>query len=604
MNTTRLLLNSCLLLTLSSFGCTDSDSDRIPCGAGTERVDGRCQSTLGCGDGTVLQNNQCLPSSGSACGEGTRTLDGVCVPDTSTVCGAGTTPVDGICVNENVIVCGAGTDAVDGECLPSEDLECGVGTEEITDEDGDVTCEPSCDAPQVWDVSTAECVSECGFGTELDGDTGVCEFLCEVYEFYDADGDTCLTIPSCGRNSEAAGEGCEGWPWSELSLETICARRASYICDNLINCCDDAGEFYPGDPFASRLVGIIIDNDGFSTDTTREVSREGEIDVIRRVIPSWPIDHATCMAIESVRCEMTDIALYRHLVANGWATPDEAALEQFDDYFARDPDECTLPAGWENWKVDLQLSLLNGSTAIDSDCVNSAQCVDGAFCDVVDEDELGNLIWKCVARAAVGEYCSLGLTDTNFDTYDLRSTCADGLICANSSCIEPIGLGVGCSDLYQFGRRYVTEPAVCADGTVCRPTDPIAVADAPACKNFLSAGDNCRPTWSFQYGALDWCGPGLWCDDDAYVNAEVEAVSGPIGQCVVPIDDGGTCSYCEERDGIAFGYPSLLSDRCNDDSDCSLTENDESEVGYDQACASAESVCLHRYRFYPPVCPR
>lgn len=599
MKVTNAVLRSCLLLALAQLACSDSGDSKLPCGAGTERIDGRCESTLVCGDGTVLQDNQCLPSSGSACGEGTRIEDGACVPDTETVCGAGTTPIDGVCVNQNVIVCGAGTEASGGECLPTEVLECGIGTEEVTDDDGDVTCEPRCDAPEIWDTTAGDCVTECGPGTVFSGDAGVCEFACEADEFYDGGSDTCLTVPICGRNTAAGEEDCEGWPWHELSLETLCARRAHYICDNLIDCCGDGGMFYSGDPLNNGTIGYdIIDTTG---STTIDVSTGDEAVPLGRVRAGWTLDHSGCLAIETVRCEMTDIALYRHLVDQGQATVNATALEQFDEYFSRESTECTLPTGWVDWKTELQHALIDGTTALESECLSSEQCGTGAYCEFVEYDELYNPVYKCLARGAAGDECYFRSPQNYFLNSTSVSSCQDGLECIGENCLTPLDLGDNCMAHYQAGRQWWYETPVCRGDTICRPTDPIALADDPVCRHYLAENAQCRPPSATQSGLLDWCGPGLWCDDDAYVNAEME-YNGNIGLCVTAAVDGSECDFCMERGYFGFGARSVFADRCEDDSDCSAVENLDSDSGYDQACAGSESVCLYRYNFFPPVC--
>lgn len=47
-----------------------------------------------CGDGTTLQNGECV--SATICGDGTSNVDGACVPDVT--CGPDTVPMNGVCV--------------------------------------------------------------------------------------------------------------------------------------------------------------------------------------------------------------------------------------------------------------------------------------------------------------------------------------------------------------------------------------------------------------------------------------------------------------------------------------------------------------------------
>lgn len=584
-----------VVVMIGLMACSSSDSEKLPCGFGTERVDGRCTGILECGEGTFLQDNQCVPSEGSSCGSGTRAVDGDCIPDTDTVCAEGTTPVDGICVNQNVIVCGAGTEDVEGDCLPTEVLECGAGTDRVDGDDGSSTCVPKCDAPEIWDTVDAACVEQCGAGTIYVEANGVCERECQDDEWYDPTDDACYAVPTCGAGTESVGDDCEAWPWNEVSLDTICGRRARYVCDTLADCCDPLGWYYPGDPLQALS----------QLDRIERIERAAE-DIIPGdgLLVGDEMDHPTCLAVELTRCELSEIAAFRDMASRGVVTVNDDAVQAFDDYFAEPVDACTRPAGWAQWDRDLVTALITGTTAKGNTCTHTEQCVDDAVCLRVGETEQGEPIYQCSDPIDEDEPCDVFTHGNLFGRYLYDDNCAAGFDCiyghgelSGNYCRARPGADDPCSDYFyeDNGRSYASSLPVCEEGLVCRRDHPIMPEAELACRPWLGLADQCRPVTS--PGQLDLCGEGFWCDDDALVDEERELEYGPIGQCSRGQDDGSDCDYCTER-LPTYSFVEAPPSSCSVDSTCTLEEvaGDGDEMTYEGVCAGAESVCLNRYR--------
>ena len=80
-----------------------------------------CRDSLVCGEGTVAQDDECVPESASLdCGEGTIEVDGFCVAEPGPVCGPGTVEVEGECVVEDPLACGEGTVRRDDTCVEAD----------------------------------------------------------------------------------------------------------------------------------------------------------------------------------------------------------------------------------------------------------------------------------------------------------------------------------------------------------------------------------------------------------------------------------------------------------------------------------------------------
>jgi hypothetical protein len=104
----------------------------VECGDGTVLVDGECvpTSTLSCGPGTTQQGDLCVADNPVTCGDGTTPVNGVCVVAHPIVCGDGTVEQNGVCVVAHPIVCGDGTVEQNGACVVAHPIVCGDGTVE------------------------------------------------------------------------------------------------------------------------------------------------------------------------------------------------------------------------------------------------------------------------------------------------------------------------------------------------------------------------------------------------------------------------------------------------------------------------------------------
>ncbi|MEM6532929.1 MAG: DUF4397 domain-containing protein [Myxococcota bacterium] len=106
-------------------GCGGTD-----CGPGTEERDDECvavasDSPVTCGDGTTLQNGECVVSGGLSCGVNTTESGGQCVP-VPAVCGPGTSFDGGsnACVPDSLVTCGEFTvENAAGECVPAARIQ-------------------------------------------------------------------------------------------------------------------------------------------------------------------------------------------------------------------------------------------------------------------------------------------------------------------------------------------------------------------------------------------------------------------------------------------------------------------------------------------------
>ena len=156
------------------FACGDGEpAEAIDCGEGTKLEDGECvPDTDGCPDGQVLApDGQCAADPGNfACDEGTSYdyETGQCVSDSEVVCGEGTIEDDGQCVLEDPRTCGEGTVLLDGECVAEQSV-CGHGTGFDDDEIECHLTDEACQGTTMYDVGLGECVEtvdvECGEGT-------------------------------------------------------------------------------------------------------------------------------------------------------------------------------------------------------------------------------------------------------------------------------------------------------------------------------------------------------------------------------------------------------------------------------------------------------
>ena len=525
-----------------------------PCGDTAIAVGGECVRALACGQGTVQRDLECVPT-GGACGDNTREVDGSCVPATDVVCSEGTHVVDGVCVADDALACGAGTTEVDGTCLPTTTLICGPGTVLTETDDGDA-CELQCDPPEIWSVPGQECVSQCGDSTAFNSETGVCEPLCGEAQFWDVDSDSCLGVPECGvgtvMDSDAAE--CEGWPFQELSLETLCARRAVNVCERLISCCEDTG-------MLSSYFGNLYYK------ANRDVVSYDTIDQL----VDFPADEETCRTIEFWECETRGTAQIRDAIDNGLATENGAGVIAFDEFYAEAG--CNQPLGRMLWDLTLLEDLFTPNIATGGECSGDTFCADDGVCIYSGESRLTT----CQPRDALNDQCQMGETE-------LQGSCQEGLICVDSGdaggtrrCRERYVENDACSGL----ERYLSSDSGCGEGLICRREEYIEEMQS-YCLPPIDNYDNTCPV-AEEYGRIDWCGPNLYCRSDAVPGSD------GVGKCA---DTRGRASACElplERNLWQYDAESGHS-ICDDTLACTLQPDADSFVG---SCDDTESVCNH-----------
>ncbi|QRN98931.1 hypothetical protein JRI60_07835 [Archangium violaceum] len=148
------------------------------CGDGTTARNGRCvaqaQAQVTCGQGTVLQGSECVPSSTLSCGPGTVQQGSECVPSSTLSCGPGTVQQGSECVPSSTLSCGPGTVQQGSECVPSSTLSCGTGT------------------TQVGNSCRADLSKVCGTDTT-------------------SAGTTCVSVMTCGEGTIRDGNECRPW---------------------------------------------------------------------------------------------------------------------------------------------------------------------------------------------------------------------------------------------------------------------------------------------------------------------------------------------------------------------------------------------------------
>lgn len=544
----RVELFFCAILVAGLVAC--SGGGVAPCGDNAAVIEGECVVTTVCGPGTTQRDLECLPADSATCGTGTREVDGECVPDTGVVCGEGTVEEDGGCVPEEGLQCGAGTTLVDGSCLPSESLVCGTGT--VLDESGDdPVCELRCAPPEVFDPGEDDCVSECGPGSALNDDSGICEAQCDTDSFYDAETDGCLTVPECGRD---AGENtdnneCEGYPFDDLSLETLCARRAFNVCATYLDCCGDAGLL---DRYLRSLANKI-DKSGPSLS-----------------LPDIAADMATCETLEMWSCEMNGAAQGREWVAQGMVGVDPEGLEAFDQFF--EDLSCSVPVGEGLFPQDLMQDVVVPLVELDGTCEANFMCKGDAYCHS-ERTDVGT-VRTCRARVAVDEDClSIGGPEGNCQE-DLRCLLVPDVgykcrarLAENDSCG-----GVEDMTYEDFG---------CEEGLFCRPEVYGDESPLKCLPPITAADETCRVanyTWE-----QDWCGPDTYCD----TNGVPGNASHGFCAAALAADSGCTARYQRSFSQLASETGNSV---CLDDLLCSIQPNLAGD-GYDQVCAAEESTC-------------
>ena len=527
-----------------------------PCGDTAIAVDGECVRRLACGPDTVQRNQECVPT-GGACGENTREVEGICVPATDVICSQGTHPVDGVCVADDALVCGAGTTETDGTCLPTNTLICGPGTVLVEDDAGD-NCELQCLPPQIWSVPDAACVSQCGSHTVFDTDTGVCEPRCGEAEFYDADSDSCLGVPECGvgtlQNADTAE--CEGWPFQELSLDTLCARRAVNVCERFFTCCEDTGMLSRYLNRSARKSGRDI------TPTAAELEYDS-------IFIDFPVDEATCRTMEFWQCETGGLAQIRAAIEAEVAELKPDGVTAFDEFYAFVG--CDQPIDRLLWDESLLVDLFNPLLEIGDECVEAAFCKGDAMCSLGE-----GRMTTCQARLGVNETCG------SLYIYTIQENCQDGLICVDAGlavpefrCRERLAENDDCSAIDQ----YTWDDHGCAEGLICRREDYIEMGPT-YCLPPIAADTATCPVAEYYY-EIDWCGPNLYCRDDAVPDTD------GTGKCADTRDRASACELPQERDLDDYESPFGHS-ICDDELACTLQPDGDDFVG---SCDDTESVC-------------
>ena len=526
-----------------------------PCGDTAIAVDGECVGRLACGPGTTQRDLECVPTGGS-CGDNTREVDGSCVPATDVVCSEGTHVVDGVCVADDALACGAGTTMVDGACLPTTTLICGPGTVLVEDDSGD-TCELRCEPPEIWSVPDSACVSQCGADTLFDVENGVCEPRCGEAEFYDPFTETCLGVPECGvgtmQNPDTAE--CEGWPFQDLSLDTICARRAVNACERVFNCCEDA-----------YLVSRHLD-----TMYTRS-AREGAETRYDSDFVDFPVDEATCRNMEFWECETNGVAAIRAAIASAAAEVNSDGLTAFDDFYAFVG--CEQPIDRLLWDYELVDDLFNPLLATGDECTEERYCTGDAICTYGAETRVST----CQPRGELNAICAERYL------YDLQDSCQDGLICLD------IGHADGkrrCQARHaeneecDYADMNIWSDNGCAEGLICRRAS-YGAEGTTVCLPPIAADDTTSTCpVADEYYDIDWCGPNLYCRDDAVPDLD------GVGKCAATRDRAGACELPTERNFYDYESPSGHS-ICDDELLCTLQPDEDDFVG---SCSDTESVC-------------
>ncbi len=144
-----------------------------------------CPEPIVCGDGTMLEKGQCIPSAPVVtCGEGASLIGGECIPSyPETSCGEGTTLVDEECLPASqTVTCGEGTTLVGGECVCADEVEVPA----CTDTDGGEDIYVKGNTTGVWDsygpgsttVSSHQDYCRSNYGTVNGLPKGVGEYFC------------------------------------------------------------------------------------------------------------------------------------------------------------------------------------------------------------------------------------------------------------------------------------------------------------------------------------------------------------------------------------------------------------------------------------------
>jgi len=592
----------------------DSTSSGVDCGPGTNQVEGECVPIVSCGDGTIQADTLCVPDDDHlVCGEGTTAGtddagNAACVP-TGEQCGDGTELVGGVCVPTDVTACGDGTELNENnECIAIVDMFCGEGTE--LNDDGDA-CLARCGGGEVWDVASQSCVSECGQGTEYDVDQGVCAPLCVTDEYF-VPGVGCVHVPECldGSIQDPVSEDCEAWPFDELSLDRLCARRAVRYCEQHLNCCNGYGTYSSINDFFSAKGGVSIDS----------FLRFG-----------YSADMAGCLAREVTVCEagvsegddliVPGVGLIRHLVGEGAVTVSPEAVAEFDAIWDTDEDVCFVDATQDELFANPfgEAAVVYGFDLRLPDAIlalSEANRGGGQPCDVEFETGIGvcrsdrciNVRGELQCSPRIPETTYTGEGDPEIDEICNRARgatsdpnqCVEDTLCTLTYfptdegeifyelCTPPKSEGERCEEFATLNP--------CDEGMVCRRDIDLGPDALPRCHPLGRTGDTCLTSLSYETCAdTHWCTNEVLgrderceplrlefqsCEDDTNCLEGLvcrpptgweNAVSVPSFSCRTPIEAGQACAVEVEFD-----------DWCGPDRYC----NDEAN-----ACDEGDITC-------------
>jgi hypothetical protein len=132
---------------------------------------------------------------------------------------------------------------------------------------------------------------------------------------------------------------CEGWPWTELTLDTVCARRAFALCQNFIDCCDNAG--------VRDVFGVDLE-----------------------------VDLTHCVANQLNFCEQSALARDRYLASQDPPQVESVpeGLAAFDEQFA--DLGCVRDVNWLGWDPELVAGLVRGVVTEGNVCLEDRACAE------------------------------------------------------------------------------------------------------------------------------------------------------------------------------------------------------------------------------------
>jgi len=224
------------------------------------------------------------------------------------------------------------------------------------------------------------------------------------------------------------------------------------------------------------------------------------------------------------------------------------------------------------------------------ECVEDADCDNGAFCDGVERCLRGVCFASPRLPCTDNIACTVNLCDEATDTCAVRADnafCVEGQVCdPKVGCFRALGCA---SDAACDDGLPCNGVEACVDGA-CRPGEPIACDDGVACTLDACDDDTGRCGALPDHGAcllgelcsLDaGCAPRPPCVrdddcDDAFFCNGQETCDAPTGLCiggaVLAVDDGVPCTQdvCSEQLGVVTHTPRPA--RCQDGQFCNGAE--------------------------------